>query len=115
MLKQSEFRLLTLVAVVTPLVALVNMFLFSQNRERQTEIGARGQYVQQSVQLEGLYREIAKALADLAVRNNDKELRDMLAAQGISLTVNPPPPVPAATADARTPGVPAPAEKKGGK
>lgn len=83
MLKQTEFRLLTLIAAATLLVALANIVLFSQNRDRQQEVTSRGQYIQQSVQLEGLYREIVKALADLAVRNNDKPIRDMLAAQDL--------------------------------
>jgi len=110
MLKQTEFRLLTLIAAATLLVALANIVLFSQNRDRQQEVTSRGQYIQQSVQLEGLYREIVKALADLAVRNNDKPIRDMLAAQGISVTANPAP------AAATTAATPAAAElKKGGK
>jgi hypothetical protein len=65
----------------------------------------RAQYIQQSTQLETLYREMVKALADLSVRNNDRELRDMLAKQGITVSANPP----AAAAP------PAPEPKKGGK
>ena len=114
MLKQTEFRLLTLIAAATLLVALANIVLFSQNRDRQQEVTSRGQYIQQSVQLEGLYREIVKVLADLAVRNNDKPIRDMLAAQGISVTASPAPA--AATAAATATATPAAAElKKGGK
>lgn len=119
MLKQNEFRLLTLIAAATLLVALANILLFSQNRERQQEVTSRGQFIQQSVQLEALYREIAKALADLAVRNKDQQLRDMLAAQGISVTVNPAPApaaptvAPAAASAAAAPA--APDARKGGK
>jgi hypothetical protein len=50
----------------------------------------RQQYVQQSVQLEGLYREIIRALAELGARNNDQDVRAMLQRHGISYTVNPP-------------------------
>lgn len=100
MLKQNEYRLLTVIAAATLLVALANIILFSQNRERQQEVASRGQFIQQSVQLEGLYREIAKALADLVVRNQDQQIRDMLAAQGISVTVNPAPVPTAASAPA---------------
>lgn len=117
MLKKNEFRLLTVIAAATLLVALTNMFLFSQNRERQQEVSARGQFIQQSVQLEGLYREIVKALADLAVRNNDQPIRDMLATQGISVAANPLPSAAAAAAPAAVPALTPPATdvKKGGK
>lgn len=93
MLKQIEFRVLTLLAVATLLVAVANVVLFGQNRERQQEVASRGQFIQQSVQLEGLYREIVKALADLAVRGNDKQISEMLAKQGISVTASPAPAV----------------------
>ena len=97
-------------------MALANILLFSQNRERQQEVTSRGQFIQQSVQLEALYREIAKALADLAVRNKDQQLRDMLAAQGISVTVNPAPAPTVAPAAASAAAAPAaPDARKGGK
>lgn len=112
MLKQTEFRLLTLIAAATLLVALANIVLFSQNRDRQQEVTSRGQYIQQSVQLEGLYREIVKALADLAVRNNDRPIRDMLAAQGISVTANP---APVAASAAPAPSTPAATDVKKGE
>jgi len=61
--------------------------LFLGNRGGQIEVNSRQQYIQQSIQLEGLYREIVKALADLSIKNNDKQIRDMLASQGITVTV----------------------------
>ena len=78
--------------------------LFNGNRAAQAEVSSRAQYVQQTAQLEPLYREMVKALADLSVRNNDVQLREMLAKQGITLSANPP----AAAA-------PAPEPRKGGK
>ena len=91
MLKKSEFQILTALAALGLLLAIVNMVLYSQNRVAQAEITGRAQYIQQAAQGEPLYREMVKALADLAVRNNDYQLRDMLAKQGISLTANPAP------------------------
>ena len=52
-----------------------------------SEVINRQQYVHQSIQLEGLYREIVRALTDLSVKNNDKQIADMLASQGITITV----------------------------
>jgi hypothetical protein len=82
-----EFWFLTAVGAMTLLLVIVNAVLFLGNRSTQIEVNNRQQYVQQSIQLEGLYREIVKALADLSVKNNDKQIKDMLASQGITITV----------------------------
>ena len=87
MLKKWEFLFLTVVGALTLLLVIVNAALFLYNRSSQIEVNNRQQYVQQSIQLEGLYREIVKALADLSVKNNDKQIRDMLTSQGITVTV----------------------------
>jgi type VI protein secretion system component VasK len=105
MLNKNEFRILTALAAIALLLAVANMVLFSQNRAAQAEVTQRAQFIQQSAQLETLYREMVKALGELTVRNSDTQLRDMLAKQGI--TVNIPPPAPAAPT--------APEPKKGGK
>ncbi len=107
MLARWQFWVTTVVALLVALAAGYNMMLFSQNRVAQAELARRAQYVQQSVQLEGLYRELVKALADLSVRNQDKALTDLLAAQGITLNG----PAPAAPG-AATPSTDA---KKGAK
>lgn len=87
MLKKWEFRFLTAVAGLTLLLVIVNAVLFLGNRSSQIEVNSRQQYIQQSIQLEGLYREIVKALADLSIKNNDRQISDMLASQGITVTV----------------------------
>ena len=89
MLKQWEYWLLTLPAAAIAVLVCVNIALFSANRAAQAEVTSRAQYIQQSAQLEPLYREMARALADLAIRNNDFDLRDMLSKQGIKLTPQP--------------------------
>ena len=90
MLKKNEFLILTVLAAICVLLAIANMILFSQNRVAQAEVTQRAQYIQQSAQLEPLYREMVKALGELTVRNNDAQLRDMLAKQGITVNLNPP-------------------------
>jgi len=105
MLKKNQFQILSVLAAIGLLLALANMILFSQNRAVQTEVAQRAQFIQQTAQLEPLYRELVKALGELTVRNNDTELRDMLAKQGITVNLPAPPPPPA----------PAPEPKKGGK
>ena len=63
--------------------------LQAMNRNLRADIDTRQQYVQQSVQLEGLYREIVRALAELGARHNDEDLRALLQRHGISYSVNP--------------------------
>jgi ABC-type transport system involved in cytochrome bd biosynthesis fused ATPase/permease subunit len=106
MLKPWQFNLLTALGAIALLLALTNAVFFTRNRAAQAEVNNRQQFVQQSAALEGLYRDIVKALAELAVKNNDTQLMQMLSAQGINVSVNPPAPAPAA------PAAPAPAAPK---
>jgi hypothetical protein len=89
MLKKGEFWLIAVVAVTGFVLVLVNIGLVLSNRDRQASINTRAQYVQQSVQLQGLYQEIIKALADLAVRNKDDQLRELLSRNGMTISVTP--------------------------
>ncbi len=102
-LKVEEFWISTALAIVTLLLLIVNMVLFSGNRGLQAEVAGRQQYIQQSVQLETLYRSIVNDLATLGTRNRDDQVLAVLAAQGI--TVNPAP-SPGSVAPAQ-PGKPA--------
>jgi hypothetical protein len=90
MLETWQHRLLTVLSGLSLVLVLVNGALFLTNRASQAEITARQQFIQQTVQLEGLYREIVKALAELAVKNGDNQIIQMLAAQGISVSNNSP-------------------------
>ena len=95
-------------AIVTALAALAlvlvaaDLTLASLNRGLQADSALRQQYVQQSVQLEGLYREIVRALAELGARHNDEAVRALLQRHGITYTVN----APAAPAPAAAPRKP---------
>ena len=101
-MNRLQYWAVTAVAATVLLLAVVNVSLAALNRGQQGEVGVRQQYVQQSVQLEGLYREIVRALAELGARNNDLDVRALLQRHGISYTVNPPAAAaPAATAPTR--------------
>ena len=89
-MKQWEFWTVTTLALVAAIFMVANLLLFTTLRTVKAEVAARQEYIQQTVQLETLYREIVKALADLSVRNQDEDLRALLSAQGISVTVNVP-------------------------
>jgi hypothetical protein len=106
-LSRLQFWIVTALAAASLVLLALNAYLLLGNRAVQKEVGSRQQFVQQSVQLEGLYREIVRALAELAARNNDADVRTMLARHGITYTVNPPPPsppAPPATGAASNPG-----------
>ncbi len=75
-----------------------NVWLATSNQTGKADVTLRQQYVQQSVQLEGLYREIIRALAELSARNNDADVKAMLSKHGISYSVNAATPAPPATA-----------------
>ena len=85
----------TVAAGVVAVLVLVNIVLFEGNRAVQAEVARRAQFIQQTVPLETLTREIVNAIANLALRNNDDALRMILAQHGI--TINPAPGGPAAT------------------
>ena len=89
MLARWQFTVATVVAVLVALSAGYSMSLYSQNRATQAELTTRAQYLQQSAQLEVVYREMVKALADLSIRNQDKAMTDLLASQGITVNANP--------------------------
>jgi hypothetical protein len=85
LLQRWQWWVTIAVALVAALTAGYTMMLFSENRAAQGEFARRAQYVQQSIQLEALYRDLVKALADLSVRDRDRALADLLASQGITV------------------------------
>jgi hypothetical protein len=90
MLSKGEFWGLTALAVVIAALIAVNMLLFNENRTRQAEVNQRALFIQQTVPLETLSREIAVALAQLSARTQDEQIRALLGSLGISVTVTAP-------------------------
>lgn len=88
MLRKWQFNLLTALGIGALLLVLGNATLFMLNRHLQAEFSQRQQFVQQTVALEGLYRDIVKALAELAVKGNDPQLLGVLTAQGLTVNLN---------------------------
>jgi hypothetical protein len=77
---------LTIAAALNIVLVLVNILLNLGNQSLRVEVSERQQFITQSFQLEGLHREIVTALANIAVKNNDEQLKSLLASQGISLS-----------------------------
>lgn len=96
MLRAWQYSVLIALGALVVVLVVANGVLFTKNRGAQAELNARQQYLQQTVGLESLYRDIVKALAELGAKNNDQQLLQMLAAQGINVSVTPAAPAPAA-------------------
>lgn len=91
LLQKSWFRwVLSGIAVLGLAFVVINIFLFLGNRTIQGEVNDRQQFINQSMQLDRLNRELIAALANLAARNNDDQIRNLLASHGITFTVNQP-------------------------
>jgi len=75
---------LSLVLVVT------NVVLVSNNQSIQADVNQRQQFINQSMQLSRVNEALVRALASEAVNAKDDKVRDLLAQQGITVTVTPP-------------------------
>ncbi len=87
-MNRVQYWSVTVLAALSLLVMAAGQTLHSLNQGLQGDIGLRQQYVQQSLQLETLYREIIRALAELGARHNDSQVKEMLGKHGISYTAN---------------------------
>jgi hypothetical protein len=87
-------------------LVVANAILFEINRSLQVEVNSRAQYIQQTVQLEALHREMVAAIANLANRNNDDALRSVLLQHGIGVSpaAGPSPAAPSAAPVPAKPG-----------
>jgi hypothetical protein len=77
---------ITLLAVLAGAANLAGTFSV---RGLQADVNERQKYIQDTVPLETLNRDIAQALAQLSVKNQDNDLRKLLEAHGISFAVAP--------------------------
>lgn len=89
-MSRTQFWIVTLIASACFAAMMANVGLGLSNSAARTDVNQRQQFVQQSVQLEGLYKEIVRSLAELGARNNDGDVKAMLQKHGITYNVNPP-------------------------
>lgn len=81
----KRIDLLTPLAVLILLLVLVNVLLTVGNQSLRIQLAERQQFINQSIQMEGIYREIVTTLATVAIKTNDPQLKAVLASQGIDL------------------------------
>jgi hypothetical protein len=97
---------------LTVVLVLVNFGLLSNNQAIQAQVNQRQQYINQSAQLSRVSDLLIRTLATEAVNKNDDKVRDMLAAQGVTLQVKP---ASGSTPPADTPPAAAPPAPASGK
>jgi hypothetical protein len=84
-------RILTALGIFLLVLVLVDILLSLGNQSLRAEVNERQQFLTQSIQLEGLHREIVTVLATVALKTNNDPLKSLLASQGINLGQPPPP------------------------
>lgn len=87
MTRTLQRRILLGLALPFAGIVAANVSMVALNRATQAEIGERAQFIQQSVALERLNQEIIRALAELAVRNQDRDVTALLNANGVTFSV----------------------------
>jgi len=81
----KRIGVLTPLAGLILLLVLVNVLLSLGNQFLRMDVNERQQFITQSIQLEELHREIVGALASVAVKSNDRQLKELLASMGVNL------------------------------
>lgn len=87
----KKIGFLTPLATLILILVLVNVLLTLANQFLRQQLNERQQVLSQSMQMEGLYREIVTTLATVAVKTNDPQIKGLLASQGINLDGDPKP------------------------
>jgi predicted Holliday junction resolvase-like endonuclease len=81
----------TILSCLVLLLVLVNILLAFGNQSLQSEVGERQQEIAQGMQLEALQRQVVSVLAEMAVKTNDAQLKELLATSGFSVDPKPEP------------------------
>lgn len=80
-----------ILAVVALVLVVANVLLAMGNQSVQADVNERQQFIAQSIQLEQLNRQVVTVLANMAMKSNDEQLKNLLAASGVALGPNPEP------------------------
>ncbi|HXV48555.1 MAG TPA: hypothetical protein VEB61_07095 [Candidatus Binatia bacterium] len=82
-------RGLNLLGFLSLILVFVNMFLLVGNQSLQRTVAERQQLIMRGIQMQAPAREVITALANLAVKSDDEQLKQLLVNHGITVTVNP--------------------------
>ena len=79
----------TILAVLALVLVVVNIMLALGNQSVQAEVTERQQFIAQSIQLEQLNRQVIAALANMAMKGNDEQLKNLLVSSGVGMGPEP--------------------------
>lgn len=88
-LSKLQFALLTAIAVIVLVLAVVNAMAFNANLEQRQLFTQRQQHITQSAKLRQVGGELIKTMAQVAATNKDQELTELLAGFGITFKSKP--------------------------
>jgi hypothetical protein len=86
-LKDWKFAVLLVLALGTIALLGLNLSLSNGNRERLQEVTERQQFIDQTVSINRFSAPFIQGLAQLAARENDAQIRQVLADNGVTFTV----------------------------
>lgn len=85
-MKKSKVSIaLTALSVLVLLLVIANIVVGVGNQSLQNDVNERQQLIGHTMQVEALNRQLINVLASLALKNNDQELRAVLASAGVNL------------------------------
>ncbi len=88
-LSAGQFWLLNVFAGLALILVLISSWLFFANRAERQIANARQQFINETVQYGRLNNQVAQFLANLAVQTGDARIRELLAANGITVEERP--------------------------
>ncbi|MEX0805758.1 MAG: hypothetical protein WD688_20930 [Candidatus Binatia bacterium] len=97
-MKKSKITL-TGLAILVLILVVANILLLIGNQSLQVSVSERQQYIAETIQLETLNRQVIAVLAEMALKTNDGQLKELLAGVGIDLS-----PTPAQAPGSKAPG-----------
>ena len=81
---------ITALSVVAFLLVIWNILLTFDIQDRQVQVNQRQQFINQSVQLSRANQVLINTLAQIAAKNSDAEIRNLLADNGITFSISNP-------------------------
>jgi len=84
-LDRLQYRWLCALGALLIVLVAVNIGLSEATRKLQALVSARAQFLQQTVAIRDFYQDLARALADLAIKNHDDQIKGVLESEGFHL------------------------------
>jgi len=87
-LNPREYWTLSAVSVACVMLVVINISLSQGNHDMSTQVAKRQAFINQTVQLDKVNKQLVNAIAQFAVRDNDSALEQVLTDHGITINRN---------------------------